>query len=339
MAGGLAIAGALAPIIGGLIGQGQAAGAETDAENARKEALSQFAAINAPSIQDMLLNLEEYQSAGTMNPLLENLVSRGPSGFENIQEDPRLRAQQMQALEQMAGLASGQPSSADMASFELARRNVAGDTQAKQQQILQEMQARGQGGSGAELMARLKGAQAGADRLSQAQMEEAKLMQNARMQALMQQGNMSQQIRAQDYNKSQDLAQAQDAISAFNAQNAQGVNSRNTGTQNDAQRMNLTNAQNIANSNTGMRNEQQAHNKNLNQTNFNNQMNLAGARAGQYNNQAAASQAQAAGIAGMWSGIGQGVGSGLNAYGQKNKASADEPGYGTSGGFGQNGQN
>lgn len=315
----LAAVAALAPVVGGAIGQGQAASARTDAENARKEALAQFAGLKPPSIEDQMLALQQYQEQGQMNPLLEQLIQQGDSRLSDVQTDPRLQAQQLSALEQVAGLASGQVKPGDMAAFEMARRNAAGEAQAKQGQILQEMQARGQGGSGAELLARLQAAQSGADRLSAAQMQEAQAQQNARMQALQQQANMATTVRSQNYGEQSDLARARDTINQFNSQNAQGVQSRNVNNQNNAQLQNLTNRQNIANANVDIANKQQANNKGLLQNQFSNQMNIAKGMAGQYGEQADASDKQAAQTAAMWGGIGQGVGGALGAYGAAKK--------------------
>ena len=176
------------------------------------------------------------------------------------------------------------------------------------------MQQRGQGGSGAELMARLQSNQSGADRLQQAELEQAKAMQQARMAALTQQANMSGQLRSQDYGEQSNLAKAKDLINQFNAQNAQGVQQRNVGTKNNAQLTNLQNQQNIANMNTELKNKQQINNKGLLQQQFGNQMQLASAKAGQYGNQAQVADQQAAQTAGMWAGIGQGVGSGIAGF-------------------------
>jgi hypothetical protein len=313
----MALAAAAAPIVGGLIGQGQAASARTDAENARKEAMSQFAGVNPPSIEDQLLALQQYQEQGVISPLLEQLLQQGDSRLNEVQVDPRLQADQMSALEQVAGLASGQVKPGDMAAFEMARRQSAAEAQAKQGQILQEMQARGQGGSGAELLARLQSAQSGADRLSAAQQQEAQAMQQARMQALQQQSQMATNMRQQSYGEQSDLARARDAINQFNTQNAQNVQGRNVGAQNQAQLQNLTNKQNIANANVDTANKQQISNKGLLQQQFNNQIGKANAMAGQYQNQAQASDAQAAQTAAMLGGIGQGVGTGLAAFGKK----------------------
>lgn len=325
-AGSALLAGAVAaPVIGGLVGADQV-GRDRDAANAaRAQALAQYAGISIPEAQDMMLNLQQYQSQGQLDPALEQIMNLGPSAMEQISGDPRLRQEQMNALNSIAGLASGNPTMADTAGFELARQNSAAEMQAKNNQVLQEMQQRGQAGSGAELLAKLQNNQAGAQMMQKAQLEQAQAMQQARLQALQQQANMAGNIRTQDYGEASNLAKAKDAISQFNAANAQSVGSRNTGAKNTAQQANLANQQQIANLNTQTMNNQQIQNKGQAQQTFNNEMALAGGKAGQLNNQAAAAQQQAGATAGMWAGIGQGVGTGLAGYlnGQK-KTGAEE---------------
>lgn len=308
---------AAAAVAGSLIGAEQSRQARSDADEQRKNALMQFQGVQAPEVKDQELLLQQYINSGVMSPELEALIQMGPTAMEGISLDPQTRAMQMQALEQMSGLASGQIQPGDMAAFELARRDAAAYDQAKQGQILQEMQQRGQGGSGAELLARLKSAQSSADRLNEAGLEQAKAMQQARMQALQQQANMASGIRTQDYSQESDLARARDAIAQFNAQNAQNVNARNTGARNQAQQLNLQNTQNIANLNTELTNKQQIHNKGLLQDQFNNQLNIARAKAGQYDKSAEDLKQKGADQAGMWGGIGQGVGSIVSAFGSK----------------------
>jgi hypothetical protein len=312
------IAGAIAaPIIGGLIGADQANKDRRAADAARNQALAQFANIDIPDIEKQKLALQEYQLTGILTPEVEALINLGPSAMEGISLDPAARQKQLEALEQMSGLASGQVQPGDIAAFELAKREAGAYDQAKQGQILQEMQQRGQGGSGAELLARLKSSQSSADRLNQAGLEQAKQMQNARMAALQAQSNMAGNLRSQDYGQETDLAKAKDMISQFNAQNAQSVGSRNTGIRNDAQKYNLQNTQNTANMNTELANKQQIHNKGLQQNQFDNSMSLAGAKAGMYGQQADAAQQQAGQTAAMWGGIGQGVGTGLSSFVKK----------------------
>lgn len=290
------------------------AGKSRDAANAaRAEALAQYANISIPEAEQMMLNLQQHQLQGTLDPALEQFLPQGPSAMEGISVDPRLRQQQMAALEQYTQMAQGQMNPADQAAFELARQSAAGEQQARQNAILQEMQQRGQGGAGAELIAKLSANQSGAQMLQQAQLEQAQAMQQARMAALQQQANLSSGIRKQEFGEQSDVARARDVIAAANAQQQASIGSRNVAARNRAQEANLTNRQEIANLNTQLLNTQQIRNKQLPQQTFENQMTLADARAGQYGRQASASQQQAKDTASMWGTLGQGGGTVLSS--------------------------
>lgn len=313
-----------APILGGLIGANQAQGSVDSANNARNAALAQYAGLQLPSIEEQQLLMQQYVNAGLFNPQLESTINNGSSAFEGIALDPQLRQKQMEALNQMNQVALEGVTPADRAIQEMVRRNSASEAEAKNQQILQNMQARGMGGSGNELIARLQASQQGADRMAQQGLQEQANKQNARMQAMEQYGNMAGQVRTQDYGEQANLANARDAINKMNTANAQQVQQRNVGSQNQAQQYNLGNQQSISNNNVNLQNQQQQYNKGLIQQNYNNQLQKAQGMAGQYNNQASAYQNQAANTAGMWSGIGQGAGTLMGGFAAKTQAPATQ---------------
>jgi hypothetical protein len=329
-----AAAGAIAaPIVGGIIGNVAAGGAREDANNAYNDALAQWTNMQAPDVEKMRLALEEYQSTGVMTPEMQQAINLGQTEMQNVSTDPRLKNSQMAALEQISGMASGQPSAADMAGFELSRQNAAGEMQAKNNQVLQEMQQRGQAGSGAELLAKLKNNQSGADMLQKAQLEQAQAMQNARIQALAQQANMSNSIRGQDYDEQSNLAQAKDAIAKFNAANQQNVSNSNVAIKNQAQLGNLDKSQSLANSNVDLRNKEQITNKNLQQLDYENKLQIAQGRSGAYTAKGNQSNQRAAETAGMWSGIGQGAGGMIGAMGGGAAGAAPSAGSGAKSGM------
>jgi hypothetical protein len=312
----------IAPVVAAgasLLGSASASGDAKKSRDAQKKALAQYAGVEVPEIADQQVFYDLMTNAGTMTPELEQALGLQPSAMENISTDPRLRQQQMNALAQLAGISETGMSPADQAAFELARRGAASENQAMQGQILQNMQARGQGGSGAELIARLKGAQSSADAMQAAQLEQAKQQQAARMQALNQVGSMASGIQNQDFNQAAQVAQAKDLINKFNVQNQQNVNNQNVAAKNAAQLTNLQNQQQIMNSNTGIRNTQQDRNKALLQQDFNNRMAKASGMAGQYNGISQTNQQQAANTASMYGQIGQGLGTAIGGYfNQKN---------------------
>lgn len=299
--------------VGSIIGNELGKGDRNRADGLRNQALAEFANLSVPDIEKMKLALEQYGSAGNLTPEMVQLISQGDTALEGISIDPRLRASQMSALDQISGIASSGMSEGDMAAFEMARRNAASEAQAKQGQILQNMAQRGQSGSGAELAASLANAQGSADRLQQAQLEEAKQRQAARMAALQQQANMSSGLRSADYSEQSNLASARDAIARFNAANAQQVAQANTGAKNSAQQMNLQNDQSIRNQNTGLSNQQQQYNKQLQQQDYENKMRRASAMSGQYTQAAGDADARAGRTQGLYSGIGAGIQQGINS--------------------------
>lgn len=309
-----AIIGGLAGGVGGMMGADAAAKKEKEAQRARERILAMYSGIELPDIDQQRLALEDYQSAGTLTPEMEAALNVGPTSMEGIAVDPRLQQNQMDALAQVAQIADQGVSDADKATLELIRRQAAGEAQAKSGQILQQMQARGQGGSGAELIAQLQNAQSSADRMNQQALEEARMMQQARMAALQQQGNMAGTIRGQDYSEQSDLAKAKDAINAFNVQNRQNVGQRNVSSKNQAQQSNIANQQAVMNQNTGTHNTQQQYNRELLDKQYQNQMQMAAAKAGQYNTNAAAADRSAANIANQYATIGQGLGQAVGGF-------------------------
>lgn len=321
----LTIGAIAAPLIGGALGQDAA---RKDARRARQNmerALAEYANLKTPSVEDQKLILEQLQNAGQLTPELEQAILLGPSAMEQVSVDPRLKSQQMDALKMLAGVAESGMTPADQAAFELARKNAASENQAMQGQILQQMQARGQGGSGAELIARLKGAQSSAEAMQDAQLKEAQARQAARMQALSQVGDLSSRVRQQEFSEQSDVARARDLANQFNVQNQTAAQRANIAARNQAQAANLQNQQRIMDANATLRNQQQQFNKGLLQQQFGNQMQLAGARAGALTGQSRFLQNQAANTAGGIAQIGQGIGSmfGGIAQRQSDQAAAD----------------
>ncbi len=278
-----------------------------------REQAAAIDAIQLPELQQLFL--DQLTSAGTLSPELEQALSLGPSAMEGVSTDPRLKSQQLKALEQLAGVAETGMTPADQAAFELARKKAASENQAMQGQILQQMQARGQGGSGAELIARLKGAQTSADMLQDAQLQQAQAQQAARLQAMNQVGALSGQVRQQDFGEASDIARAKDLVNQFNLQNQTAAQRANVQAKNQAQQANLQNQQNIMNQNVGLRNQQQQYNKQLAQQQFQNQLTKQQAKSGVTGSIAKSYSDSAAGAAALEGDlIGATIGAGAKMY-------------------------
>ena len=268
-------------LIGGLVGANQRRQAARGAESAMERARQEIAGVQLPDIEKMRLALESPELVGEYAPLLEQIHQLGPSAMETVSTDPRLAQAQMQALEQISQFAKGEMTPADAAMLEQIRRQSAAQGQARQQAILSEMQQRGQGGSGAELIAKLKAGQSEADRASQEGMALQQMLQQRALSALSQEGQLAGSIREQQFGEQSNIAKAKDIINQFNLQNRQNIQGRNVGEQNTAQLRNLAERQRLAEQGVNLRNKQQEYNKQLEQQRYANELSRAQAMAGQ----------------------------------------------------------
>lgn len=267
-------------LAGGLAGQEAGRGDRERANQLMEEALSAFRGIDIPDIQKQQLYFEHLQSQGKLTPEMVAAVEQGPSAFESIQTDPKLAQAQMNALQQMQKMGEQGLTAGDLAALAQGLRQAAGQNQAQQAQILQNMEARGVGGSGAELAARLQASQGSADMANQQALAALGQAQNRMLQGVAQSGQMAGTMRGQGFAEQSAKAQASDFIKNWNAQQQQGTNYANVAARNQAQGQNLANQQRIADTNVGLSNQQQQHNKGLLQQDFMNRMAKATGLAG-----------------------------------------------------------
>lgn len=282
-AAGSAIMPGVGTAIGGLIGgiTGLFSGDGDDQREKQLQMLQQIQAeidsIPLPPIEAQQLVLEKYRQAGVLTPEMEATITQGPSRMEQVSTDPRLKTAQMGVLSKLAQLGEQGLSAEDRMVFDELTRQTAQQEQARQQGILQNMAARGMGGSGAELAAQLSSSQAAADRQSREGMNLAAQAQKNALNAILQRGSLAGELRSQDFGEQAKIASAADEIARFNAANRQSIEGRNVGARNAAQEFNLRSAQDISDRNVSLSNYQQQHNKQLLQRRFDNQ--LAKARA------------------------------------------------------------
>jgi hypothetical protein len=309
-AGGLVIGGIAAPIVAGAMSQQAQAGNLAAAQAAYQAAYSQYANMGVPSVQAQQLALQDPTVQGTLNPQMINsqLNQMNGNAMNGIQVDPRIAQAQMGALTQLQQMGQQGLTATDLASLNAAQRNSAGQNTAQQNSIIQNMQQRGMGGSGVELATRLAASQGTADQAGQNTNAIMAQAQQGRANAIAQTAQLGGQMQQQQFGEQAQKAQAQNAIAQFNAQQAASAQGANVLAQNQAQAANLSNAQNIANMGTATQNAQQQYNSGLLQTNFGNQMSLAGAKSGALLGQAQNYNNQANITGQMYSGIGAGVG-------------------------------
>lgn len=309
------IASAAAPIVGGVVGNIAAQDDERRAKQAREAALAQILGVSVPELQEA--NLAQYAEPDSLSALREEEILLGPSRMEQINIDPRLKNAQMNALASLEDIAArGGMTAQEEAQLNQIRREVARDDRARREAILQNMQMRGMGGSGAELAAQLASSQASAELQSQEGDRQAAMAQARALQALQQAGQLGTQFRTQEFGEQSDVARAADEIARFNAANRQAVQTRNVQRASDIDRFNLQNRQNVAQDNVDTQNKQQLTNINLIQRDFANRQGQATNVAGARRQEADDFQREADRTRQMWSTIGQGVGQGAGAVGQ-----------------------
>lgn len=314
---GIAAAGAAAaPILGGIIGSIADDDAENQAKDARQKALEIMAGVRVPSIEEQKILLKELKLQGELTPEMEAAITLGPSRMETISIDPRLKQAQLQALSSLGQLGEGGLNLQDRAALMDITRQASQEAKARDASILQNLAARGMGGSGSELVARLQASQDAANRSSEQGMNLASQAQQRALQAIAQGGGLAGSMAGQEFGQQAQVAQAGDVISQFNVGNRQNVGQRNVQSSNLAQQANLSEKQRIADQNVALANQQEMYNKSLYQRQFENQLAKAGGLANQYGNQANAAMQDAANTRGMWSGIGSGVGQGAASYAQ-----------------------
>lgn len=314
------IAAVAAPVVGGILGESSASKGREAAAAAAAKALQYLESIGSPPDLSREIILRHYQSQGTLTPELIKTVDLAQSQVSKIKEDQTLRNAQLETLQTLGQVSRGGLRPEDRAAYNEMRAAVQRDQEAKRQQILQSMQARGQGGSGAELLAQLQGNQAAAEQASsQADRLAAQSSQEA-LQALGQRAQLAGGVRSQDLTAAEMRARAEDQRNQMLWQNSMETQRANIAARNAAQQQNLANMQRISEMNTQQANTEALRQKEAERQLYLDKMNLAAAKANAVTGQANITQQAASDKAKMYSGIGSAIGQGFAAYGA-NKSS------------------
>jgi hypothetical protein len=172
-----------------------------------------------------LLNDTLARIRGLKLPENERLKAEQLLQSEASKVNPELQSAQMEALGRLKQWGSGQLTSEDRAQQELAMGEAARNGQIRQNSILQGMQARGMGNSGAALAMQQQNSQQQSTGAYQAALQNMLATRNRAMQATTQQGQLAGQMESADYRRKA----AQDAINQYNANARTGVNKYNAG--------------------------------------------------------------------------------------------------------------
>lgn len=300
--------------VGGVLGNVAAQGQQTAAQQAQLNALGAYTGINLPSLQSMQVNplLESIQ--GNINPALQGTQQIGSNALQGITTSPQLLQAQLGALSQLQQLGQGGLTAQERNVLMTVANQVGGAQAAANKAIMANMAARGMAGSGAELAAELSAGQGAANTAAQQGSNIAAQGQQNALAAMMNAGQLGGNIQQQQFGQQAAVGQAQNAINQFNTANRQNVAAQNAAAQNQAQYYNLQNAQQIANQNAAAQNQAQYYGSQLQQNQFNNQLAKATGVAQQNNNLGNYYGGQANATRGMYSGIGNALGSAAGDY-------------------------
>lgn len=200
--------------------------ATKDAEENLEKARAAYGQLEPPTF------IEEH-------PEFAQVTEETPTEMGNVSVNPAYRASQNEQLAALSNLAKngGKSAASDAALAEIRARELQ-NAKGQREAVMQNANARGMGGSGAELVAMLSSNQNAQNNENMQDLgvlgQEANTAINAGTAA----SNIGAGLENQDYNEQASKAAAQDAINRFNAANKTGMSQYNTGVSNDAQRYN-----------------------------------------------------------------------------------------------------
>ena len=300
--------------IGALIqGAGTVAGmiqGDRDAR-AQRDRIAQAVSIvsGIPVLELEKYTPEELINMGNFSPEeLQAIGVLGPSAFENIQTDPRLRADQEMALGQARERALRGFTAEDAAMLDQYMRQASNTAQSATQGALNDAARRGMAGSGNALAAALQGSQSAANLQSQQAMQQAAMRLQAQDRNTDALARMAAGLDATDYSRASDLATRRDSIEQFNQSLRQQVAGTNVANRNTANLRNLNQAQSISDQNVGIRNDaqlrEQDRQKALFDAEFKRRTAIANAMSGQATALAEMDKNKTQGISNMIGGVG-----------------------------------
>lgn len=306
---GLAIGGIAGPLIGGLVGMGMSEG-EANAAAAAMEQANQIAmSIGAGPDLAAPIAIKLLQSQGQLTPQMEQAINVQATQLKA--EDPELRNQQMMALQGLGERARLGVTPEERANLNriLSQQSSAAENQRRS--MLQNLQQRGIGGGGSEIMANLAGQDAARRSAFEQSQGLAGEASSRALQAMLGGGQLAGEIRGQEFGQAQSEAARNDLTNRFNISAQRENQQRNIMAQNQAQAANLAQAQALHNQNVGALNQELYRQRNAQQQMYQNQLNRAQMQMGALQGIAQQHQQRAGNIQAGFGQMGAGVGYGL----------------------------
>ena len=258
------------------------AGSKISKEQARRmrDAYAEFHGIEPPSIEELAYKLEQGAYIGDLTPESFESVEQTENALESIQKDPALRQQQVDVLDKFKQMSEEGLTEADLAAARQSQRSVSADARSREKSILRQMAQRGTLGSGAELASQLGSSQSAMEQAAKDSDSRIRQVQERMYNATAKSGQLSGDLRKQDYGEESDLAASRNAIMAANLANKRATLNANVRSRNAAMASNLANRQQHEYDRAKLGNTQSQMDADLKRERYKNQLALAEKRAG-----------------------------------------------------------
>jgi hypothetical protein len=241
--------------------------------DAYKQAAGIIGSTETPDLSTLIPRLQMQVQQGTLTPAEAQAALQEASAYSNIQTNPQLMADAMQALEQQKQVATqGGMTDIDKAQLAAIQADLNNKNAAQQQAIQTDMAQKGLANSGSAMAQRMLASQGNSNAAALSGAQVAANAQQRALQAMQNYGQQAQNIQQQQFNQQAQAAQAQNAINQFNAANRQQTALQNAANRQQANLGNFQMANQIAGKNTDTANQQAMMPYQAAQQNFQNQL-------------------------------------------------------------------
>lgn len=204
------------------------------AMQALQSAQAAIGKIQDPNLQALIQPLQQAVWLGQITPEDAIAAVQQQSAANGIQVPPEILNDQYGVLNQLHQVAQQGYTPEERAQIAQTMSQVQTQNRGSQEAIENDLRSRGQWGSGSELASREQAQQGYANQASQQGLSIAADARTRALAALAQEGQLSTAMNTQNFGQQNTLAQEQNQISQFNAQNQQQTGLTNAAAQNTA---------------------------------------------------------------------------------------------------------
>jgi len=311
--------------LGGLVGFFGSNNDEAEAAKAAQQAaFDEIMQLDAPPVTARAILLQKFEQAGLLTPELEQKIKEIDP--VQVKETAQNRQMQMEVANKFKERAAG-PTAEQLAARMKNELDASGVAHREVEAIRQRAMQEGRSGQGAELAAMIQGAQSGANRAQQGGLDADIAADRAALEALSKYGSLAGDIREQDYRTEAKNTDVQNEFNRFSTTNQIEKEKRRVANENAAREFNVKRQQGVSDANVEQANAESRRQRTAEDTDWNNQAQYRGIRAGAYGRKAGQHQAaqqqsddELKGVLGSM----QQVGTGLGQSGLFKKLASDQ---------------